>query len=149
MKKKYKTAYKGKFEISILPISLIALFVIIGIVVFEFCTNAWVRRDVTVTVDSKWVKDSPMGNMGQKYLVSGIDESGNEQVYEITDNLLAMRFDSSDVYAKIKEGKTYNFVVGGFRVPILSWYPNIYDVTEITKSAEIESTEAESGVLQE
>lgn len=46
-------------------------------------------------------------------------------VFEVTDSLIIMRFNSSDFYGSIEIGKTYNFNVRGYRVPILSMYQNI------------------------
>ena len=61
--------------------------------------------------------------------------------YEITDTPLIGRFNSSDLYAEIEVGKTYEFIVGGNRVPFMSWYPDIYSATEIQVLDE--ETEAE------
>ncbi|MGR5979456.1 hypothetical protein ACT7DJ_19740 [Bacillus cereus] len=36
-----------------------------------------------------------------------------------------MKFNSVDLQANIKEGKNYNFTLRGYRVPILSWFPNL------------------------
>lgn len=86
------------------------------------------RREITATVTDKQVKN---GSKESKYLVFTKDASGEIQVFEITDSLLAFRFDSSDVYAGIEIGKTYIFDVGGSRNKFMSWYPNIYGYTEV------------------
>jgi hypothetical protein len=65
-------------------------------------------------------------------LVYTKDTNDKIYVYEITDAWLAGRFNSSNVYAGIEVGKTYNFTVGGSRKEFLSWYPNIYEY-EIVK----------------
>lgn len=85
------------------------------------------RREEIGTVTDKGVKRS--GN-DDKYLVYTKDENGNSQVFEVTDNILAGRFNSSDVYAEIEIGKTYKFTVGGSRNQFMSWYPNIYSFEE-------------------
>lgn len=36
-----------------------------------------------------------------------------------------MKFHSVDLQANIKERKNYNFTLRGYRVPILSWFPNL------------------------
>lgn len=84
------------------------------------------KRTVYAEVTGKAVK----GQEG-KYLIYTVDKQGIPQVYEITDSLLKLRFDSSDVYAGIKEGSVYNFEVCGERVRIFSLYPNIYKYEEI------------------
>lgn len=81
-------------------------------------------RDITVTVTEKTVKN---GEESGKYLVFGEDENGTVHAFEITDTLLRLRFNSSDVYASIKPGNKYKFTVGGSRNNFLSWYPNIYE----------------------
>lgn len=45
--------------------------------------------------------------------------------FKVTDQLLFGKFNSSDLFGKLEPGKTYNFTVYGFRVPILSMYQNI------------------------
>lgn len=66
-----------------------------------------------------------------KYLVYSFDLQGESRVFEITDSLYKFRFDSSDDYNQIEVGKTYKFTTGGYRVPIFSWYPNIYEYEEV------------------
>jgi hypothetical protein len=77
-----------------------------------------------ITIDEKWTKQHGNGNM--KYLVS--DTDGN--VYSIDDCHLYLRWDASNRYANIDEGKTYDVVLIGWRVPILSWYQNIIEIAE-------------------
>lgn len=85
------------------------------------------RREITATVTDKEVKNK---SNESKYLVYTKDESGEIQVFEITDALFAWQFDSSDIYAGIEVGKTYVFDVGGSRNKFFSWYPNIYGYEE-------------------
>lgn len=66
-----------------------------------------------------------------KYLVYSFDLKGESRVFEITDSLFKFRFDSSDDYNQIEVGKTYKFTTGGYRVPLFSWYPNIYEYEEV------------------
>ena len=86
------------------------------------------RREEIGTVTDKGTKRS---GEEDKYLVYTKDKNGESQVFEVTDNLLAGRFNSSDVYAEIEVGKTYKFTVGGSRNTFMSWYPNIYSFEEI------------------
>lgn len=118
-------------------IRVIVFMVVFAIVIVAFlatCSNsfqkAFNRRDVVGTVTDKDIKRS---DREDKYLIYTKDSDGNPQVYEITDSLLAFRFNSSDVYASIEVGKTYRFRVGGKRNTLLSWYPNIYEFEEIEK----------------
>lgn len=45
------------------------------------------------------------------------------------DSLLRGKFDSGDVQGQLEEGKTYSITVVGPRVPFLSVFPNILEVS--------------------
>lgn len=104
----------------VLLILCILVTIAIAIVppIIKVCnTQTWV---VTVT-DKDRMSDK------NKYLVYTFDQSGESRVFEITDSLLMWRFDSSDDYNCIEVGKTYKFTTGGYRIPLFSMYPNIYE----------------------
>lgn len=86
------------------------------------------RRTEIVTVTEKTVKRT---NDEDKYIIFAKDKDGEINTYEVTDSWVAGRFNSSDVYGSIEVGKTYKFNVGGSRVPLFSWYPNIYGFEEV------------------
>ena len=86
-------------------------------------------RHVEATVTDKGIKRI---NESDVYLVYTKTDEGVE-VFQITDSLLAGRFNSADVYASIEVGKTYDFGVRGERNELLSWYPNIYELEEVTE----------------
>jgi len=52
----------------------------------------------------------------------------NNEVFENTDSWLYLKFSSSDLYSKLKEGQTYKVKVAGWRIPFLSWYRNIISI---------------------
>lgn len=81
------------------------------------------QREVTATVEDKERVCS--GSNDCKYLIFT-----DEGTFENTDTLLQGKFDSSDVYGRIKVGETYTFEVAGFRQGFLSMYPNILSVSE-------------------
>lgn len=54
----------------------------------------------------------------------------DEETFEITDEFLLGRFNSSDDYGRLKVGETYTVMVNGWRVPFLSWYRNIIEINE-------------------
>lgn len=66
-----------------------------------------------------------------KHLIYG-QEDNNTLVLKNTDSLLRGKFNSSDIYAELEIGKTYEFTVVGYRIPILSDYENIIEYKEIT-----------------
>lgn len=45
--------------------------------------------------------------------------------------MLRGKFNSSDIYGTLKEGKKYKIIVVGYRVPFFSWYENILEVEEV------------------
>ena len=79
---------------------------------------------VTATVTSK---ESVARGKGHKYLIFTEGET-----FENTDSLAFWKFNSSDIYGRIKAGKRYRFKVRGWRVPMFSWYRNILDAEEFT-----------------
>lgn len=112
-------------------------FMIAVILVLLWCTLGMSivkvsnEQKYTVTVQSKEVKNDARSS---KYLVFTVDtETGESRVFEVTDSLWKGRFNSADVYNMILPEHTYTFTTGGYRVPFLSWYQNIYEVTEIEK----------------
>lgn len=58
-----------------------------------------------------------------KYLVFTKDE-----VFENTDTVWRLKWNSSDLYAQIENGGTYSFKVYGVRFGYFSWYRNIVSV---------------------
>lgn len=86
------------------------------------------EREVVVTVVDKGIKNH---NKNSQYLIYCVDEKDETQVFQVSDSLFQMRFDSSDMYPNITVGKTYKFTICGKRVHFLSWYPNIYQYEEI------------------
>ena len=82
------------------------------------------EQTYVVTVQSK--ERVVIGTNDSKYLVYTTDSNGESYVFEITDSLFRLRFDSADTYNLIQVGETYAFTACGYRVPIFSMYPNIY-----------------------
>lgn len=104
----------------------VMFFFYVIVIIFFLAISLWRPidkvRDIryeTVEVTDKMVKDD-------KYLVYSTGTT-----YEITDSWLYGRFNSSDLYGKIEVGKTYKMKIGGSRKPFFSWYPNIYEITEV------------------
>lgn len=51
--------------------------------------------------------------------------------FKVTDALVILRWNSSDVYGKLKVGSCYSMTSYGLRVPFLSWYKNMYNVNQV------------------
>ena len=101
-------------------------FILIALALFGFYLCAFYSSKTVkvVTVKEKWVK---YYNGGAKYLFS--DTEGN--VYSIEDCLWLWKWDASDRYAKIEPGHTYRITFYGWRIHILSWYPNAVEIVPI------------------
>lgn len=115
---------------------VIVMILVAGVLLVSFSrpfNKVLNRREITTTVTDKEVKNK---SDDSKYLVYTKDKNGEIQVFEITDELFAWQFDSSDIYAGIEIGKTYVFDVGGSRNKFFSWYPNIYGYEEVKETAD-------------
>lgn len=103
---------------------LLILVVVMIVIAVNFNDTNY---DVTVTRVERIV-DYSFGEDDSKYLIYCEKEDGEVIVFENTDNILRGKWDSSDIYGRIKEGKSYTFTVVGFRIPFLSTYQNIIKV---------------------
>ena len=113
---------KGELETFVIIVfGIIFLFAAIYGLVYAF-TNGSEK----ITIEEKWVKHK---GHDAKYLVSTTDG----QVFEITDSWIKGRWDSSNLYAKLKEGQTCKIDTQGFRAPFFSDYKNI-----ITASCDVD-----------
>lgn len=121
MMEKLLTNKKGGF-IGLLVTILIALIIITLVIAYPLL-YALTSGEETITVKEKWVKYN--GN-NAKYLVS----STNDQVFQITDSFVRIRFDSSNLYASLDEGECYVVKTQGWRFSFLSDYKNIIEVTK-------------------
>lgn len=99
----------------------------IALVVIAVITVPDHTHTVTITDKERVITQSAKDNIDSKYLIYGEDENGKTYVFEDTDTLFRGKFNSSDVYGALKEGKTYELTVIGFRVHIFNWYENIID----------------------
>ena len=106
---------------------VVIIFMIIATVIFciFWFPSYYTPKYYTVQVTDKDVKN------GALYLVfTKVQESDETRVFCIKDSLFKWRFNSSDYYADVEVGKTYDIEVIGFRIPILSMYENIMVFTE-------------------
>lgn len=103
-----------------------------AIIVMIAVLGSWIglsfnTHDVTITVTST---DRVLSREKSKWLILGIDEHGDAIVLENTDNLLRLKFNSSDIQATVEVGKTYKAEVVGIRFRPFSWYENVIEMTE-------------------
>lgn len=81
--------------------------------------------DVTVTEKERIVTGSGE-NLSSKYLVFTED-----RVFQNTDSVFHLKFNSSDLQGKLKLGGSYRVKAYGWRVPFLSAYENIVSAEEL------------------
>ena len=95
----------------------IAGILLIGLLIF-FGSLGYQNEDIIeCTIEDKWIKRRGKDDM---YLV----QCDNE-VYQITDLLFKGKFNSSDIYANLKVGNTYEITTTGYRFELFSMYKNI------------------------
>ena len=114
---------------------VLGVIIIVIICLFTSCGHTIDRnsneREVVGIVTEKTVKRI---DTQDKYLIFVKIEGEDEiQVFEITDNWVEGKLNSSTIYGNIKVGKTYTFTIKGSRNEMLSWYPNISKVEEQKK----------------
>lgn len=77
----------------------------------------------TCTITAK--ESVSKGDSGHEYRVF-TEECG---VLKVGDTVWRMHFESADVYASLKEGETYDLITTGWRIPFLSWMPNVVEAS--------------------
>lgn len=105
---------------SLATVSFIAV-PLIAYPVFHYVT----QDHATFTVDKA---ERVVDGNSSRYLIFTENET-----FENTDSIAFFKFNSSDIYGRIDEGKTYKAKVSGTRVPFLSWYRSIIEIQETPK----------------
>lgn len=115
----------SKKSLGYLTAIILVIIAVIVVPVINFSNDH--KYTVTITDKERVTTQSDKDNISSKYLIYGEDKNGKTYVFEDTDTLFRWKFNSSDVYGTLKEGKTYELTVIGFRIHILNWYENIVD----------------------
>lgn len=114
---------KIKFIGQILLLILLVLFIFSGSVLKSSNHH---QKTLTIT-EKERVQDGD----SSKYLIFCEDEFGQVTVLENTDSFFNGKFNSSDIYAQLEVGKTYQFDLVSRRWRLLSWYENILYAKEV------------------
>lgn len=106
-------------------VSLFGAFVLVaGMTSCSALYNYGTEDEVTFTVtDKERIVESNGETTSSRYLIFT-----NGEVFENTDSLLRLKFNSADIQGQLREGDTYDATVYGWRVPFLSMNRNIVDV---------------------
>ena len=108
---------------------------VIGVILLGLCfTSAPYQILTSRTIDKVLVKekqvttesDKETGEVKSTYLVFT-----DQGVFRNDDSFWHLKYNSSDVYGMLDNGKRYNLKVYGWRIPILTMYPNIVKATVI------------------
>ena len=129
MKSKNKNKLGIAFVRAVLPfVSCLVLSFLGGILVTSFI-GGFNDHTATITIVDK-------ERVNEEYMIWGYNEEGENVVYCNNDAPLRGKFNSADFYGDLEEGKTYNIVLIGYRVPFFSWYENILTYEEVVDENE-------------
>lgn len=106
-------------------IKIFVFLIVLGFGVFWIFNPLFTQTDTTITVADKERIVDRHGS-GSRYLIWS--EEG--ETFENTDYALLGKFNSSDLYGRLKEGHTYNCHVAGLRIAFLSNYRNLISCKE-------------------
>lgn len=108
---------------------------VIGVILLGLCfTSAPYQILTSRTIDNVLVKEKQVSTESDKetgLVVSTYLIFTDAGVFRNDDAFWHFKYNSSDVYGMLDNGKRYNLKVYGWRIPILTMYPNIVKATEV------------------
>lgn len=126
---KSKTGFRRKQRKTMFGmIVFMIVFIVLGVgisITFNFNDHEYT---VVVTDKERIVEGSEESS---KYLIFADDVSGESRVFENTDTLLRLKWNSSNIQGQLKVGHTYKITVVGLRLSFMSMYENIIKVEEV------------------
>jgi hypothetical protein len=112
-----------------LGLTLVAV-IVLGLLGWWFTSYEYgTEHHETFTVTR--LDDQSNGSSGHKYLVFGRLPDGTARVYQDTDAIFHGKMNSSDLYAQLQVGRTYNCNLYGVRNHLLSGYQDLLSCTEV------------------
>ena len=106
----------------------IASFVLVGSVVLATPILHYTTMDtISFTVEhrERVISRTSEGKSSARYMIWAQVDNGNTEVFENTDSLLSLKYNSADLYGQMREGRICEATVNGFRIPFLSMNRNI------------------------
>lgn len=123
--KKFRLARLGVFFIMGLTVLML------GFSVFQSAVVT--GSAVSCTVTDKDRASDGNGGSDMRIYAEGCNGDSGMQVFQVADNIFVGEFASSNTFAEIEVGKTYDFETRGTRVPVLSMFENIVEAKETNK----------------
>ncbi len=111
----------------------------LAILIALMFTNAPYQWLTQRTIESALIKDKQISTESREKdgkVVSTYLIYTDHGVFRNDDAGWHMKFNSSDVYGSLDIGKSYRLKVYGWRIPILSMYPNIVSAKDAAASSD-------------
>lgn len=106
------------------------VFIVLGVVIsipFNFNDHEY----TVIVTDKERIVSGGGENTDSKYLIFADDINGESKVFENTDTLFRLKWNSSNFQGQLKVGHKYKITVVGFRLSFMSIYENIIKVEEV------------------
>ena len=110
-----------KFRIN--PVAAFAGILLLAVVIYPTAYYSTVKTIEITVKDKERITTGSGKTISSKFLIYTENE-----VFENTDNILFLKWNSSDVENKLERGKTFKVKVAGWRVPFLSMYRNVVSI---------------------
>lgn len=112
-----------------LSVAFVTIFIVLFVFSISFQIFSYTLEETMVVT----IEDKERINQEDEsyYLVFATDENGKPIVFKNVDSLLFGKWDSSNVQAGLKIGKTYEVTLRGMRIPFFSMYQNIINYKEV------------------
>ena len=109
----------GGLLIMLIALGIVGFF--IGFAIWSHNVSYGNEQTIEIEVQDKYTK----GKSGTYYVVDG-----NDNTYEVRDMFWLGKYNSTDIYNKLKIGKKYRVKTTGERIHFWSMYPNINEIIE-------------------
>lgn len=113
-----------KMEKLCIILIIIIVLIIVGLIGFSiYCEKIMYsnEKEIEITISDKYTK----GESGTYFIIDNDDNA-----YVVHDLLFIGKFNSTDIYNKLKVGNTYKVKTTGVRNHFLSMYPNINEIID-------------------
>lgn len=115
--------HKRRFRLTSILVGVIIVLVLVG-GAFTVGSGTFVTSQETGCVVED--KDRTTDRDGNSQMRIYTENCG---VLSVKDNIFIGQVDSANIYGSIKPGETYDFTTKGYRITLLSMFPNITEVT--------------------